>query len=186
MHQGEDVRTRRRTGLFAILDRVPDNPKKSETNSMARFTDVANSSLCPIKNNLIQTYIDFVEVFATKYANKTTITIPSNAAKWEGHVSEGTYRLDLQGAEGGYGNIQAQFGVGHKNCKEGGSYGGVRLVCDTPFSIADVQTGLERSLRTGNLLVQLDIDDQPIDIVPPSKASKNKPGKKPWTPGTTY
>jgi hypothetical protein len=155
---------------------------------MARFTNVANSSLCPIKTNLIDMYLDFVAEFATKYANRTTITIPNDAAKWEGHVAQDTYRLDLQGADGGYGNLQAQFGVGHKNCKTGGSYGGVRLVCNTPFSIADVRIGLERSLRSGGLrLVQLDPDDQPIEIVPPvNKASKTKPGKKAWQPGDTY
>lgn len=156
---------------------------------MARFTDVPNGKLCPnIKKNMIQTYLDFVEDFAKKYANKTTITIPSNAAKWEGHVSQGTYRLDLQGADNGYGNIQAQFGVGHENCNKGGSYGGVLLVCDTPFSIADVQTALERSLRSGGRnLVRIDVDAQPVDIVPPTnKASKTKPGKKAWQPGDTY
>jgi hypothetical protein len=156
---------------------------------MAKMTDVPNSKLCKnIKKNMIQTYVDFVETFATRYANQTTITIPTGAAKWEGHVAQGSYRLDLQGADGGYGNIQAQFGVGHENCSKGGSYGGVMLVCDTPFSIADVQTALARSLGSGGImLVRLDVDDQPIDIVPPSnKAMKTKPGKKAWTPDTVY
>lgn len=155
---------------------------------MAKFTDVPNSNLCPgIKTKDIDKYVDFVEVFAKKYANKTTITIPNDAAKWEGHVAEGSDRLDLQGAEKGYGNIQAQYGKGHGNCKTGGSYGGVLLVCNTPFSIADVQAALRQSLESnGKNLVRLDVDDQPIDIVPPSNRSKTKPGKKPWTQDTTY
>jgi hypothetical protein len=157
---------------------------------MAKFTDVPNDKLCPGCTKTIKKwYIDHVEDFATKYANKTTITIPSNAAKWEGHVADGTTRLDLQGADGGYGNIQAQWGTGHdKKCSKGGSYGGVMLVCDTPFSIADVQTALAQSLDSGGkLLVRLDIDDQPIDIVPPSNNKmKTKAGKKAWTPDTVY
>jgi len=155
---------------------------------MARFTNVPNGKLCKnVKSKLIEWYVDSVADFATKYANKTTITIPNNAAKWEGHVANGSYRLDLQGSERGYGNIQAQFGVGHKNCNEGGSYGGVLIVCDTPFSIADIQTALRQSLESGGTnLVQVDLDAAPIDITPPSKASKTKPGKQPWTPGTQY
>ncbi len=157
---------------------------------MAKFTDVPNSKLCPNCSKTLKTwYVDHVEEFATKYANKTTIMFPSDAAKWEGHVADGTTRLDFQGAEGGYGNIQAQWGTGHdKKCSKGGSYGGVLLVCNTPFSIADVQTALRQSLDSGGKnLVRLDVDDQPIDIVPPSNNKmKTKPGKKEWTPDTVY
>ncbi|HTJ30282.1 MAG TPA: hypothetical protein VL346_07265 [Acidobacteriaceae bacterium] len=159
---------------------------------MARFTVVPNGKLCPnVKSTLVEWYVDSVEDFADKYANRTTITIPNNAAKWEGHVANGTYRLDLQGAERGYGNIQAQFGKGHENCNKGGSYGGVLIVCDTPFSIADIQTALRMSLQSGGKsLVQVDIDAAPVDITPPkvkvNKASKTKPGKEPWTPGKKY
>src|SRR4029079_19097021 len=119
---------------------------------MARLTNVPNSKLCKgVKKTLIETYVGFVPTFATKYANKTTITIPSGAAKWQGHVAEGNTRLDLQGADNGYGNIQAQFGKGHESCAKGGSYGGVLIVCDTPFSIADVQAALRQSLESGGL-----------------------------------
>jgi len=116
---------------------------------MARLTNVPNSKLCKgVKKTLIETYVGFVPTFATKYANKTTITIPSGAAKWEGHVAEGNTRLDLQGADNGYGNIQAQFGKGHESCAKGGSYGGVLIVCDTPFSIADVQAARSQPTLT--------------------------------------
>jgi len=156
---------------------------------MARFTQEPNGKLCAgVTKTKSAWYVEMVETFATKYANKTTITIPANAAKWEGHVKNGNDRLDLQGADGGYGNIQAQFGTGHENCSKGGSYGGVRLACNTPFSIADVQTALRSSLGSGGMfLVRLDVDEQPVDIQPPSnKAQKTKPGKKAWTPGTVY
>lgn len=157
---------------------------------MAKMTNVPNSKLCQgIVKTMIETYVGFVDDFATKYANRTTITIPNNAEKWEGHVAINTNRLDLQGAENGYGNLQAQWGRGHDTkCKIGGSYGGVLLVCNTPFSIADVQTALRRSLQSGGtFLVRLDIDDAPIDIVPPKhKAQKTKTGKEPWTPNTKH
>ena len=156
---------------------------------MAKFTEVSNSKLCPgVTKTLKDWYVDAVQDFASKYANKSTITIPANCEKWEGHVKNGNDRLDLQGSENGYGNIQAQFGTGHTSCKKGGSYGGVLLACGVPFSIGDVQTALLQSLNSnGKKLVQLDVDEKPVDIVPPAnKASKTKPGKKPWTPDTTY
>jgi len=157
---------------------------------MAKFTEVPNTSLCPGCNKSIRDwYIDAVEEFADKYGkgSKSTITIPTGYEKWEGHVVSGTYRLDLQDGEHGYANIQAQFGLGHSNCKKGGSYGGVLMVCDTPFSIADVQTALTKSLVKGMTLIQLDVDDKPLDIVPKvNKSQKTKPGKKDWTPDTVY
>jgi hypothetical protein len=129
-------------------------------------------------------------MFAKKYGTDATrITIPSNAPKWEGHVAQGTYRLDLQGTESGYGNIQAQFGKGHENCNKGGSYGGILMLCNTPFTVAEVQEALAMSLATkGTSLVQMTADT-PVAVVAEQvsdKRMKTKPGKKPWTPGTEY
>lgn len=156
---------------------------------MAKFTDVANGGLCPgVTKTLIATYIGFVQEFSEKYANTPgLINIPGGAAKWEGHVAEGTTRLDLQGAENGYGNLQAQFGKGHESCKKGGSYGGVLLACGTPFSVADIETALNRSLGSkGTILVRLDVDAQPIQATLPDKTKKTKAGKAAWTPDTVY
>lgn len=157
---------------------------------MARLTLVANSGLCPgVTKGLTKMYLDFVEVFAKRYGtDPTRITIPSNAAKWEGHVADGRNRLDLQGADDGYGNIQAQFGTGHKNCKEGGSYGGVLLLCNTPFTVEEVQEALAMSLASnGTSLVQMALDTEPAAAAAAvDNRRKTKPGKKEWTPDTQY
>ena len=157
---------------------------------MATLTLVPNSGLCPgVTRSLTQAYIEFVEEFARKYGtDRTRITIPSNAAKWEGHVADGTNRLDLQGADGGFGNIQAQFGKGHENCKTGGSYGGVLLLCNTPFTVAEVQAALAMSLASrGTALVRMSPDALPAAAEPVVDTRvKTKPGKQPWTPDTKY
>ena len=156
---------------------------------MAKLTLVANSGLCKnVPKSLVTMYLEFVAEFAKKYGKDSTrITIPSNAAKWEGHVASGNYRLDLQGAESGFGNIQAQFGKGHENCSKGGSYGGVLLLCDTPFTVEEVQEGLAMSLATkGTSLVQVSLDTEPAAVRTVDKRMKTKPGKAQWTPDTTY
>ncbi len=157
---------------------------------MATLTLIANSGLCPgVTKSQTQAYIEFVGQFAKKYGTDSTrITIPSNAPKWEGHVAEGTYRLDLQGTESGFGNIQAQFGKGHENCSKGGSYGGVLLLCNTPFTVAEVEAGLAMSLATkGTSLVRMNPDALPAAAEPVVDTRvKTKPGKQPWTPDTKY
>lgn len=157
---------------------------------MAKLTLVANSGLCPgVKKDQIELYLGFVPVFAKKYGtDPTRITIPSGAGKWEGHVAKGTYRLDLQGTESGYANIQAQFGTGHENCSKGGSYGGLLMLCNTPFTVEEVQRALAMSLGTkGTSLVQMVLDDTPEAATPVAdKRMKTKPGKKPWTPDIEY
>ena len=157
---------------------------------MAKLTLVANSGLCPgVKKDQVAMYLEFVADFARKYGTDSTrITIPSGAAKWEGHVATGTYRLDLQGTDNGYGNIQAQFGKGHGNCKLGGSYGGILMLCNTPFTVDEVQRALAMSLASnGKSLVQMLLDDTPAAATPAvDKRMKTKPGKTPWTPGTEY
>jgi hypothetical protein len=156
---------------------------------MAKLTLVANSGLCPdVKKSLVEMYLEFVPEFARKYGSDSTrITIPSNAAKWEGHVARGNYRLDLQGAESGFGNIQAQFGKGHENCSKGGSYGGVLLLCNTPFTVEEVQEALAMSLATkGKSLVQVSLETANVAEKVGDKRMKTKPGKAQWTPDTTY
>ncbi len=157
---------------------------------MATLTPVASSGLCPgVTKSQIRRYLDFVPEFAKKYGtDPTRITILSGASKWEGHVAEGTSRLDLQGAESGYGNIQAQFGTGHKTCKEGGSYGGVLLLCNTPFTVEEVTEALRMSLESGGAsLVQMTLEAPAAAAAPAvDKRMKTKPGKKAWTPGTEY
>ena len=157
---------------------------------MAKLTLVANSGLCPgVKKDQVAMYLEFVADFARKYGTDSTrITIPSGAAKWEGHVATGTYRLDLQGTDNGYGNIQAQFGKGHGNCKLGGSYGGILMLCNTPFTVEEVQGALALSLESnGTSLVQMLLDDTPAAATAAvDKRMKTKPGKKAWTPGTEY
>jgi hypothetical protein len=157
---------------------------------MARLTLVANSGLCPdVKKALIEMYLEFVPQFAKKYGTDATrITIPSDAAKWEGHVAKGNYRLDLQGTANGFGNLQAQFGTGHENCSKGGSYGGVLMLCNTPFTVEEVQEALGMSLATkGKSLVQMALDTEPAAAAAAvDNRRKTKPGKKEWTPDTQY
>ena len=157
---------------------------------MAKLTLVANSGLCSGVNKAqIQVYLEFVTEFAKKYGTDLTrITIPSNAPKWEGFVKKGTYRLDLQGTESGFGNIQAQFGTGHENCNKGGSYGGVLMLCNTPFTVEEVQEALRMSLATkGTSLVQMALEaEAPAAATAVDKRMKTKPGKEPWTKGTKY
>ena len=94
----------------------------------------------------------------------------------------------MQGTESGYGNIQAQFGTGHGNCKVGGSYGGVLLLCNTPFTVEEVIEALTMSLASnGKSLVQMTLDAPAAAAAPAAdKRMKTKPGKKAWTPETDY
>src|SRR4051794_10967876 len=96
--------TRKTTTQFGYAP-SPKTANRSREIAMARFTEVSNSKLCPgVTKTLKDWYVDAVTDFASKYANKTTITIPANCEKWEGHVKNGNDRLDLQGSENGYGN----------------------------------------------------------------------------------
>lgn len=158
---------------------------------MAHYTMVDNSELCPGNERILKIYYGLADQFVDKYSSKqsVTITVPRNATKWEGHAAVETLRLDLQGTHNGYANIQAQFGTGHENCGKGGSYGGVMMCCDVPFSRDELKEALKRSFESkAPALCQMDADrnEEVVENVAHSKGKKTKFGKDPWTPGTTY
>ena len=163
---------------------------------MARYTLVANSSLCPGNSTAFRKYYALVDVFVDKYNGEgggNTLTIPNGHGKLEDYAVDedvNTMRLDLQGTESGYANFQAQFGTGHENCKKGGSMGGILMCCGVPFTKAEMKEGLRRSFSAdGSFLCKLDPDGD-VEVKEKVKQSKvptkTKPGKKPWQPGDVF